>query len=154
MDGQCLSEHYDLLLRLSCFDSDIVEYMVKKVLVAAMICAAIAVTILLYTTTPATAGPVGVLALFVLTYIIILGIVTFGIYGISRVVVRFSGFMNTKRPLQVLSFRKSYYFASVSALGPVMLLGMQSVSGIGIYEFFLVAFFVVIGCIYINRRMA
>lgn len=126
----------------------------KKVLVAAMVSAAVAVIILLYTTTPATAGPIGVLALFVLTYVVILGIITFGLYGCSQLFVRLTGFVSVKRPRQALSFRKSYYFASISALGPVMLLGMQSVSGIGIYEFFLVAFFVAVGCIYINRRMA
>lgn len=110
--------------------------------------------VILSTTTPTTAGPLGVLAIFILLYIIILSIITFGLYGVSRFVAKVSLPLTAKRPMGVLSFRKSYYFASITALAPVMLIGMQSVSGIGIYEFLLVVFFVVIGCIYVGRRMA
>lgn len=126
----------------------------KKALALAMVIAVVIMVVILNTTVPTAAGPVGVLAIFILTYIIILGFITFLLYGLSRLVAKVSLPFTAKRPLERLSFRKSYYFASIAALGPVMLIGMQSVSGIGVYEFFLVCFFVVIGCIYVGRRMA
>jgi len=127
----------------------------KKALLIAMILAAITIGMLLTITNPTTAGPVGVLAIFVLIYIVILGIISFTLYSASRIIAKAAKRVAvTKRPIQALGFRKAYYYASVIALGPVMLLGMQSVSGLGVYEFFLVCFFVVVGCLYISRRMA
>lgn len=152
---------YAVLLRL--FESyfvfllrnDRVEHMGKRVLLIAMVIAAITEGILLSVSNPTTAGPIGVLAIFVLTYITVLGSISFVLYGTSRVIAKiFKTMTITRKPIQALSFRKAYYYASVVALGPVMLLGMQSVSGIGVYEFFLVCFFVIVGCLYVSRRMA
>ena len=55
--------------------------------------------------------------------------------------------------MQPLSFRRSYYFSTVLAAAPVMLIGLQSVGSVGIYEFILVMLFVVIGCVYIAKRI-
>lgn len=127
----------------------------KKTLLAVTVIAIVVVITLINMTNPTAAGPLGVLAFFICTYIIALTIVTFGLYGSSRVVAKLStSFLITRRPLLALSFRKAYYYASVAALGLVMLLGMQSVSGIGVYEFFLVCFFTIVGCLYVSRRMA
>lgn len=127
----------------------------KKALLIVMALAAIIIVVLLNVTNPTTAGPIGVLAFFVLIYTVILVIISFTLYGVSRLIAKASKTVAiTRRPIQALGFRKSYYYASVTALGPVMLLGMQSVSGLGIYEFFLVCFFVIVGCLYISRRMA
>jgi hypothetical protein len=55
--------------------------------------------------------------------------------------------------MQAMSFRRAYYFSTVLAAAPVMLVGLQSVGAIGIYEFILVVVFEVIGCVYITKRI-
>ena len=116
--------------------------------------AAVTLVFLLNQTTPNQAGPLGVLIIFFLMYVVALASVTFAIHGGSRLIARFSASMTVKRPFRAISLKQSYYFASIIALAPVMLIGMQSVSGINIYDILLVGFFVAIGVIYISRRMS
>ena len=52
-----------------------------------------------------------------------------------------------------MEFRRAYYFSTVLAAGPVMLIGLQSVQSIGIYEFLLVVIFEVVACVYVSKRM-
>lgn len=54
---------------------------------------------------------------------------------------------------QPLTYKRAYYFSTVIAAAPVMLIGLQSVGSIGIYEILLVALFTVVGCIYISKRL-
>ncbi|MDB5165118.1 MAG: rane protein of unknown function [Candidatus Saccharibacteria bacterium] len=56
--------------------------------------------------------------------------------------------------MQPMPLSRAYYFSSVVSLSPVMLVGMQSVGGIGVYECGLVALFTIIGCVYIAKRTA
>lgn len=140
-------------LSCSCLDSDIVGNMLGKILSIGSVIAAVALVFLLNQTTPNQAGPLGVLIIFLLLYVIALGSVTFAIHGGSRLMARFSSSFTVKRPFQMISLKQSYYYGSIIALAPVMLVGMQSVSGINIYDILLVGFFVVIGVVYISRRM-
>lgn len=108
--------------------------------------------LLLQMTQPASVGPLGILVVFILMYMSVLGALTFLIYGTSRVAARFSSSLTVKRPLQQLSFGRAYYYASVVALAPVMLVGMQSVGEVGIYDILLILIFELIACIYIAKR--
>ncbi len=47
---------------------------------------------------------------------------------------------------------KLYYFSSVLALAPVILLGVQSIGGIKLFDACLVAIFEVIACLYVYKR--
>jgi type IV secretory pathway VirB2 component (pilin) len=69
-------------------------------------------------------------------------------------VAKVSSSMTLKRPLQQLSLRRSYYFASVVALAPVILVGMQSVGEVSFYDVLLIVVFIVISCVYIAKRSA
>jgi len=104
------------------------------------------------TTTPATIGPMGILLIFVFMYLSVLGILTFLLLGINRVVIKLSGSLILKQPLRHLSISRAYYFASVIALAPVMIVGMQSVGEVGAYELLLIVIFLVIACTYIAKR--
>jgi len=108
---------------------------------------------MLTTTTPASAGPFGLLLIFISAYLTCLGLVSFFLYGISRILVYASAGFTMRRPLQQLSFRRAYYYSTVLAAAPVMLVGLQSVGAIGIYELILVVIFEVIGCLYITKRI-
>lgn len=114
--------------------------------------AVVLLAILLQITAPATAGPVGVLIVFILIYVSVLGVLTFLLFGISKGLRTLSSPFTTKKPLSTLSLQRSYYFSSVIALAPVLFMGMQSIGGIGVYDIFLVLLFVAIACVYIAKR--
>jgi hypothetical protein len=110
-------------------------------------------TLMLMTTTPASVGPFGLLLIFISAYLTSLGLISFFLYGISRVIVYASAGFTMRRPLQPMSFRRAYYYSTILAAAPVMLVGLQSVGAIGIYEVILVIIFEVIGCLYITKRI-
>lgn len=124
--------------------------MLRKVIFAITLVSLCLLGIMLATTTPATAGPFGLLLIFVTAYLSCLGLISFFLYGISRVI----GYILPGRSSTVISFKKAYYYSTVLAAVPVMLLGLQSVGAVGIYELALLAVFVIIGIIYITKRFS
>ncbi len=126
--------------------------MLGKFLVTILITSATLLVVVFVTTTPGSAGATGILGVFVLTYLFLLALLSFFMYGVSRVVVRFSRTVTARKPLQALSLKLCYYYSSVIALAPVILISMQSVGSLGIYEFGLVIFLVAVGCVYVTKR--
>ncbi len=108
--------------------------------------------VLLNVTTPPTSGAGVVLLVFLLGYVVLVVCTTFLLWGINRVVMKLSAELRHVHRGQGLSLKKSYYYASVVALAPIILISLQSVGGVGGYEVFLVMLFVVLGCVYIARR--
>lgn len=111
-------------------------------------------SLLLTFTSPASAGPFGLLVLFITAYLTFMGLISFFLFGINRLLVAVSGTMTVRRPLQPMRFKRAYYFSTVLAAAPVMLIGLQSVHSIGIYEVVLVAVFEIVACVYVSRRTA
>lgn len=149
-----MSERLDLLLGLF-FCLIILGYsedMLKKVLIFSLVGSIGLLAALMQTTTPATTGPIGVLMVFVLLYVAALSSLTFLIYKGSQLLVRLSRSVTVKRPLSAFSLTRAYYFSSVLALAPVMIIGMQSVGEVGLYDLVLVGAFVFIACLYIAKR--
>lgn len=109
-------------------------------------------SVLMTTTTPGMAGATGILGVFVLAYLALLSALTFFMYGVSRIIVRFSKTVTTRKPLQPMSMKLAYYYATVVALAPVILVSMQSVGSLGAYETGLVVVLVIIGCVYVTKR--
>ena len=77
---------------------------------------------------------------------------TFFVFSSSRIVAHLSAAFTVKKPIQALSFKQSYYYSTIIAAAPIMLIGLQSVGSVGFYDLLLVTVFVVIGCIYIAKR--
>lgn len=136
---------------ISMWIGDIVRYMLGRVIILSSSVAIVLLSMLWQTTTPTTIGPLGILAVFILMYLSALGVLTFLIFGINKIIVRVSSPL-IKRTVPAMTIARSYYFASVIALAPVMIIGMQSVGEVGIYELLLVMIFVMIACIYIAKR--
>jgi hypothetical protein len=132
----------------------IVKDMLGKALVISLTAAIMLLIIVLQATTPATIGPLGVLFVFILMYVSVLCVLTFVLFASSSLLAKVSASMTVKRPLQPLTLGKAYYFSSVIALAPVMLIGMQSVGEVSFYEVLLIILFVVISCVYIAKRSA
>lgn len=127
--------------------------MLQKILAVITVVSIGILLLIVTTTTPATAGPFGLLLLFLTAYLTCLGLISFFLYGLSRVYVFVAAGFTTRRPPQVLSFQRSYYFSTVLAAAPVLLIGLQSVGAIGVYEVGLVLIFEVIGCLYVAKRI-
>ena len=127
--------------------------MFVRVVTISTIVSVIVLVGLLFLTSPANAGPFGLLLLFVSSYITFVGGISALIYcGRRLMVMAFSG-MPRSVPLRPLPFRRAYHFAVPLAAAPVMLIGLQSVSPIGIREFILVALFEAVACIYVSKRI-
>jgi hypothetical protein len=109
--------------------------------------------ILLNITTPVTAGPFGILVIFIFAYLSLLGIIAYFLYVISLMVARFSTLLIPRKPIEALTFKRSYYYSTVIASGPIMLIGLQSVGTVGIYEVLLIIIFIIIGCLYVSKRI-
>jgi hypothetical protein len=127
--------------------------MLQRVLATLTIFSLGVLALMLTLTTPATAGPFGLLVIFISAYLASLGLISFFLYGVRRVIAYASAGFTTRRPLQPLSFRKAYYYSLILAAAPVMLIGLQSVGSVGIYELILVVVFEAIGCLYIAKRI-
>lgn len=109
--------------------------------------------LLLTFTSPATAGPFGLLLLFIAAYMTFLGLISFFLFGMNRLIVMVSVSMSPRKPLRPMEFRRAYYFSTVLAAAPVMLIGLQSVQSVGVYELILVIIFEAVACLYVSKRL-
>lgn len=130
------------------------KIMLEKVVALSSVISMVCVVILLYATSPSSIGPLGIFILFILMYTSILGVLTFSLFFASKVIIRSAKLFNAKRPIQPLSFVKSYYYSSVLSLVPVMIIGLQSVGEVGFYEVLLILFFVTFACVYVSKRIS
>ena len=127
--------------------------MMKKIIPVSTIASLCLLIILLNVTTPASAGPFGILAIFIFAYLLFIGLITYFIYLFSRIASHLAKAFAIKRPLESLSLKRSYYLSTIIASAPIMLIALQSVGAGSIYGFILVLIFVVIGCLYISKRI-
>lgn len=129
------------------------RYMLARILTLVGLVSAGLLLILLTTTTPATVGAFGILAVFLLTYTVTLSVFTFAIWVLARLSNKIGRETHLLHKQYGFTLKKSYYYSSVLALGPVIIISLQSVGGAGIYELSLVAFFIFLGCLYVSRRV-
>lgn len=110
--------------------------------------------ILLFTTTPSSSGPLGILGFFMCMYLSVLGVLTFLFRGLSFLMAKVIPKRNAKllAGMKGVSLRTAYYYASVIASVPVMIVAIQSVGQVGVYQVLLILFFVVIAWIYVENR--
>lgn len=130
-----------------------VKEMFGRVLTVVTLAAAIMLSLLVQSTSPATIGPIGLLAVFFLLYVIFVGIFTWLLHGGSVAIALALKPIVLKRPLHPLSLVHAYYYASVIALAPIILSAIQSVSQVGIYEIALIVLFLAISIFYIRKRL-
>lgn len=124
-------------------------------LVATISLAALCVlSAILTLTSPADAGPLGLLVVFITAYLTFMGMISFFLFGITRLYKMLVSGQKRARPVQSMPFRRAYYYSTVLAAAPVMLIGLQSVRSIGFYEIILVVLFEIVACVYVGRKMA
>lgn len=127
--------------------------MLPRILATISLASLCVLSLMLTFTSPASAGPFGLLVIFISAYLTFVGLISFFLFGISRLAVMLSAGMTLRKPLQAMPFKRAYYYSTVLAAAPVMLIGLQSVRSIGVYEVILVVIFEVVACLYVNKRM-
>lgn len=116
--------------------------------------ACVVLLIVLQVTTPSTIGSLGLLFVFILMYVIALSALTFLLRFANRTARKLTSSLVTRRPMGELNLQRSYYYASILALGPVMLVAMQSVGVVSVYDVLLIAAFIGLACFYVAKRSA
>ena len=124
--------------------------MLSRILATITLIAFVLLSALLQSTSPSTIHPVGILFVFILFYLLALGVLTFFMFALSRVLGRFR--RKSPIPSTFISFRESYYYASVLALAPVLLVAMRSIGRGDLVDIALVVAFEVIACFYVAKR--
>ncbi len=130
------------------------EGMLGKLLVIIGIASGLILTVILNTTTPANAGAFGILSVFIFTYLLVVSLMTFTVYGIYKAISVFGAAFGHRAPLEVMRLQRAYYFSTILSLAPVIIISLQSVGGVGIYELGLIFLLVILGCIYVTKRTA
>lgn len=126
--------------------------MLGKIIAVSTVTAGILLLVMLQLTNPSTVGPLGLLAVFFLLYVIVLGAMTELLWAGSQFVQSIGQHVTSKRPPGSLSLKRSYYYSTVLALGPIMALAMLSIGSFGIYEALLIAVFLGVALLYVSRR--
>jgi hypothetical protein len=127
--------------------------MIKTLITIVTIFSICLLAVLLNVTTPLTAGPFGILIIFIFAYVSLVGIFAYLLRATSLVIARVSATLAPRKPIEELTFRRSYYYSTIVASGPIMLIGLSSVGSISIYEILLVIIFIIIGCLYVSKRI-
>ena len=127
--------------------------MLPRILATISLASLCVLSLMLTFTSPATAGPFGLLVIFITAYLTFVGLISFFLFGINRLIIMVSSGMTVRKPLRAMEFKRAYYYSTVLAAGPVLLIGLQSVTSIGFYEVILVVIFEVVACVYVSKRM-
>lgn len=108
--------------------------------------------IVVNSTTPTNGGAIGILSVFLLSYVVILTITTYLLWLIVKIISKVGRDVRIFRKPHELSLKRAYYYSTFIAIGPVVLVSLQSVNPIGIYEVSLVCIFIALGCLFVSRR--
>jgi hypothetical protein len=127
--------------------------MLPRVIATISLASLCVLALVLTFTSPSTTGPFGLLLLFISAYLVFVGLISFFLFGMNRLIAMVTTGTKPRKPWKQMEFRRAYYYSTVLAAAPVLLLGLQSVQSIGVYEVVLVIIFEVVACVYISRRM-
>ena len=101
---------------------------------------------------PSSVGALGILIVFLLGYVIILCVLTVFLWTLVLLSSRLRGAKGILKNIQQLTLREVYYYSSVLALAPVIIISLRSVGNVTLYEIGLILLFEVLGCLYIAKR--
>ena len=122
--------------------------MLSRILAIITLAAFVLLSAILQSTSPSTIHPVGILFVFILFYLLALGVLTFLLYGGIHLIQKVLPSRAHKRSF---SFKRAYVYGLVLALAPIMMVGMASIGRLGIYEVLLICTFEAVICFYVNR---
>ena len=113
-----------------------------RFLLSVSLLATVFLLIMMNLTTPQSVGPFGVLVFFVMLYLMCFGVMV----GLVKLV--FWGRGKGKERA-----KKTYYYGSVLAFAPVIMVAMGSFGGVGTLEIVLVGLLMLVGCFIVSKRL-
>lgn len=114
---------------------------------AAPFIALLLLVFVLNTTNPLQSGPLVILAVFVLIYIVIVSALSAALHLVAATV-------RIVRPESSFSTKRGYYVASIVALAPVLFVALNTLGQLDVLEIVLILLLVSLGCFYVIRRSA
>ena len=106
-------------------------------------------------TSPNKVGPIGILALFKMVYLVFLGLISSFLYGVYRVFSIGKTYFQKDQPSLKKQYRTPDFFLKYSAalaFAPISLIAKQSTGGVGVFEIILLAIIEIIALFYISKR--
>ncbi len=98
-------------------------------------------------TNPLESGPMVILVVFVLLYVLILTVLSAALHLVGAVVRMVS-------PGKSFSLRRGYYILTIIALAPVLFVALNTLGQLDALEIILILILVGLGCFYVVRRTA
>lgn len=98
-------------------------------------------------TNPIDSGPVSILVVFVMLYLLILSVLAAVLHLVGAII-------RMVRPQQGFSLRRGYYVLSIVSLAPVLLVALNTLGQLELLEIVLILILVGLGCFYVVRRTA
>jgi|TARA_B100001250_G_C19749402_1_gene766991 hypothetical protein len=108
--------------------------------------------VIMTTQEPSSIGAFGILVVFFLGYVVILSTLTLVLGFFVRIAYILRKKSGLLRRFAYLSSQHIYYYSTVLALAPVILISLRSVGRINVYEIGLVLLFEIIALTYITKR--
>lgn len=126
--------------------------MYKKIINSVGIISIATLLVLVNITSPTSGGPVVIFGVFLLIYLFFMAVLSNILYYVPLLFKRIQKALRIKSKKSNLDFKKAYYFGSVIALGPVILIALNSVGSLGLYEIILTVLFISLCCFYVAKR--
>ncbi|MDO4902031.1 MAG: hypothetical protein Q4A21_00525 [bacterium] len=126
--------------------------MISKIIFIVTILSLGSIAWILNATTPSSLGPVGVLGLFILTYLFFVGIISFVAYGGFRAIQMVSSSFGDRVSIKSRNYRFFLQYSFILAFIPIILIAQQSSGGVGIFDIILLAIFQILSFIIVSKR--
>ena len=124
--------------------------MLKRIVAFMTVCSIVGVLAIMQSSTPSHSSPLVILLVFLLLYMSVFGALTFLLYGVRLAVVRIGkGKLNDRTNTL---FSRSIVYGSVLAFSPIILVAVQSIGGLKLYEIILVVVFEVVAIFYVYKQ--
>jgi len=124
--------------------------MLKRIAAFMTVCSIVGVLAIMQSSTPSHSSPLIILLVFLLLYMAACGVLTFLLYGVRLAVVRIGkGKLNDHTNTL---FSRSIAYGSVLAFSPIILVAVQSIGGLKLYEIILVVVFEVVAIFYVYKQ--
>ncbi|MBB1562818.1 hypothetical protein HG436_000140 [Candidatus Saccharibacteria bacterium] len=124
--------------------------MLKRIVAFMTVCSIVGVLAIMQSSTPSHSSPLIILLVFLLLYVSVFGVLTFLLYGVRLAVMRIGkGKLNDRTNTL---FSRSIAYGSVLAFLPIILVAVQSIGGLKLYEIILVVVFEAVAIFYVYKQ--
>ena len=126
--------------------------MLRRIVAFVTICSVVGVLAVMQSSTPSSSNPLAILLVFLLLYGLALGVLIFLLYGAKCIISRFYHTNEDKMEDRQAWFARSFRYGSVLALAPIIMLAVQSIGGLSVYEVVLIIVFEAVVLFYLYRQ--